>query len=160
MTPHRSPCVYPTPHMTDDGRPPTPHASDREGARPGLRLLVVDDDPLVARILCMVLRGEGHEVVHAAGGRQGIDAFAAAAAEGALFDAVLTDLRMPGVDGWLVAAGVKALSPATPVIVLTGGRDQDTAPAGALAHVDRFLAKPPRLQHLRDALAASCPRPG
>ena len=52
--------------------------------------------------------------------RLGIDVFGAARERGERFDAVITDLGMPYVDGRKVAAAIKAASPETPVIMLTG----------------------------------------
>ena len=119
-----------------------------------LRILVVDDDPLVAKVLRDTLKADGHEVATANGGQAGIDAFSSDRAAGKQFDLVLTDLGMPYVDGRKVAAAVKEASPATPVILLTGwGQslqdDGDTPP-----HVDRVMGKPPRLAELREALAS------
>ena len=98
----------------------------------------------------MALRAQGHSVVTASGGQEGIDAFSAAHRGGEPFDAVLTDLGMPYVDGRIVAASVKEVSPSTPIILLTGwwqsGSDEVTA------HVDRVIGKPVRLRDLRAAL--------
>jgi DNA-binding response OmpR family regulator len=66
---------------------------------------------------------------------------------------VITDLGMPRVDGRAVAAGVKGVSPDTPVLLLTGWgqhlREGNEMPAG----VDYMLNKPANLSELRAALA-------
>jgi signal transduction histidine kinase/ActR/RegA family two-component response regulator len=118
-----------------------------------LRLLLVDDDPLLNRALRDALESDGHEVVTADGGQSGIDAFTAALRSGRPFDVVITDLGMPYVDGRKVAAKIKATAPLTPVVLLTGwGRhmplEGEPAPA-----VDRILGKPPKLAEVRRALA-------
>ena len=117
-----------------------------------LRMLVVDDDPLLLKSLRDILEGDGHDVTAASGGQEGIDCFRAALQRNAAFEVVFTDLGMPYVDGRKVAGAIKSLSPSTPVILLTGwGQrmlDEGTQPA----HVDRVLSKPPRLSHLREAL--------
>jgi CheY-like chemotaxis protein len=59
---------------------------------------------------------------------------------------------MPYVDGRRVAAAVKAASPTTPVILLTGWGQRLIADGEVPAHVDRVLNKPPRLMDLRCAL--------
>lgn len=128
-------------------------------SRVGARLLVVDDDPLVARVICMALEADGHRVVRADGGRSGVEALRGAQAAADPFDAVITDIAMPDLDGWAVAAQVKTLAPGTPVIVLSGGRVAD-APPGASDHVDATIGKPPRLKDLRDALSACGIGPG
>jgi CheY-like chemotaxis protein/anti-sigma regulatory factor (Ser/Thr protein kinase) len=118
-----------------------------------LRLLLVDDDPLLLKSVKEVLDADGHTVVAADGGQNGIDTFQTAHRSGQPFSLVITDLGMPYVDGRKVAAAVKTESPQTPVILLTGwGRrliaENDTPP-----HVDRILSKPPKLAALRAALA-------
>jgi len=84
------------------------------------------------------------------GGEAGIDAFRAAP-QG--FDAVITDLGMPYVDGRKVAEAVKADGPSTLVILLTGWGQRLMADGEVPTHVDRVLSKPPRLRELRTALA-------
>jgi len=97
------------------------------------------------------LQEDGHLITAAHGGREGIEAFAAAARRGERFDVVVTDLGMPHVDGRKVAASVKGVSPETPVILLTGWGQRLISTNDAPAHVDKVLAKPPRLHELRAA---------
>jgi CheY-like chemotaxis protein len=86
-----------------------------------LHLLLVDDDPIMLKTLSDTLGQDGHTVTVAPGGQAGIDAVLAARSAGRGFDAVITDLGMPYVDGRRVAAAVKEVDSATPVIMLTGG---------------------------------------
>ncbi len=118
-----------------------------------LRVLIVDDDPLIIKSLRDTLESDGHKVTTADGGQAGINAFAASRQRGELFDVVVTDLGMPHVDGRSVAAAVKAASSATPVILLTGWGQRLLAEHDTPPHVDRILSKPPKLQELRAALA-------
>jgi len=118
-----------------------------------LRLLLVDDDPILLRSLSDVLRHDGHQAITANGGQQGLEAFRLAQQSGEVFDAVITDLGMPQLDGRAVAIAIKSLAPTVPVILLTGWghrlvAEQDTPPG-----VDRVLSKPPKLEPLRAALA-------
>jgi signal transduction histidine kinase/DNA-binding response OmpR family regulator len=116
-----------------------------------LRILVVDDDPLLIRALEEALRADGHSVVAASSGQAAIEAFAAAIAGATPYEVVITDLGMPYIDGRQVAAAVKSQSPATPVILLTGwGQNAPNGDAGA--NIDHVLSKPPRLRELRNAL--------
>ena len=117
------------------------------------RLLVIDDDPLLREALFRILESEGHEVTIMDGGRAGIDAFAEAHRSGQPFDAVMTDLGMPYVDGRAVAAAVKKLSPRTPVILLTGWGQRLSTEQSVPEHVDVVLSKPPKLPELRRTLA-------
>ena len=121
--------------------------------RARLRLLVVDDDEVLLLSLVTILRDEGHEVESARGGRAGIEAFLAGRSAGRPFDAVITDLGMPHVDGRQVAREVKAASPRTTVFMLTGWGG-GIAAGETPENVDRMLSKPPRLRELREALAA------
>lgn len=119
-----------------------------------LRILVIDDDPLVLRSLQDTLQADGHSVVIADGGQAGIDEFMEARRRGQDFAVVITDLGMPRVDGRAVARAVGSESPRTPVILLTGWGQRLQAEREIPPHVDRVLAKPPRLAELRAALAA------
>jgi CheY-like chemotaxis protein len=135
----------------------TPSQDRPETARPPrLRLLLVDDDPLLLRSLCNTLGTEGHVVVTANGGAAGIAAFHAASERGEAFAAVVTDLGMPNVDGRKVASAIKNASPTTPVIMLTGWGKRLTSEDDIPAHVDYLLSKPPKLRELREALVRCC----
>ncbi len=119
---------------------------------PGLRILVVDDDPVLRDSLSNTLREEGHRVTPAGGGQEGIELFRTAQQSTEPFDVVLTDLGMPHVDGRQVAAAVRAIAPRTPIILLTGW-GQQTGAQHEVPEVSRVLGKPPRLRELRAALA-------
>jgi len=122
-------------------------------AVPPLRILVVDDDPLVLKSLRDALEGDGHSVATADGGQAGIDAFLAARAQGDPFPVVITDLGMPYVDGRKVSNVVKTAAPGTSVFLLTGWGQRLVADGEIPPHVDRVLSKPPKLRELREALA-------
>jgi CheY-like chemotaxis protein len=118
-----------------------------------LRILLVDDDPMLIKSLQDTLQEDGHVVAATHGGQAGIDAFAGGQKRGERFDIVITDLGMPHVDGRKVASTIKALSAETPVILLTGWGQRLIAANDIPAHVDKVLSKPPRLQELRAALS-------
>jgi PAS domain S-box-containing protein len=124
-----------------------------------LHLLVVDDDPLVLETLKNVLTVEGHKIIVAEGGEAGIAAFTALQLRNEAVAAVITDLGMPHVDGRQVAAHVKATSPRTPVILLTGWGHRLLADKETPDHVDCILGKPPKLAELRRALTELAQRP-
>ncbi len=116
-----------------------------------LRLLIMDDDPLIIKSLGDALESDGHFVVTASGGQAGIDAFSEAQRTGRPFDMVITDLGMPYVDGRKVAAAIKKASPRTPVIMLTGWGERMASEGDIPLHVDRVLSKPPKLREFRTA---------
>jgi CheY-like chemotaxis protein len=118
-----------------------------------LRILIVDDDPVLLKSLRDTLEGDGHTIVTANGGQEGIDTFRAVRTDTESFAVVITDLGMPYVDGRAVASAVKAASPATPVIMLTGWGQRLVSENEIPAHVDRILSKPPKLRALRETLA-------
>jgi len=126
---------------------------EHQTSRRQLRVLLVDDDLMLLHSLRNILEQDGHDVMTAGGGQEGIDTFAAAVASGTPFSAVITDLGMPDVQGRKVAALIKALSPRTLVILLTGWGDHLLAEHAIPPCVDRMLSKPPRLAELRAALA-------
>jgi signal transduction histidine kinase/CheY-like chemotaxis protein len=129
----------------------------RPAAPSRLRLLLIDDDPMLIKSLRDVLTEDGHEVSVADGGQKGIDTFIAALKRGNPFEAVITDLGMPYVDGRKVAASIKAASSRTPVILLTGWGKRLLAENDIPPHVDRVLSKPPRLAEVRATLAELVP---
>jgi PAS domain S-box-containing protein len=120
-----------------------------------LRILVIDDDPLVLRSVQETLEGDGHTVTTADGGQAGIDAFQAARTQGASFPVVITDLGMPYVDGRKVSNAIKTAAPETVVLLLTGWGRRLAADGEVPPHVDQVLSKPPKLRELREALARS-----
>jgi len=124
-----------------------------QAAPAALRILVVDDDPLLLKSLRDTLEGDGHTIVVANGGQEGIDFFRKAVNDKQTFDVIVTDLGMPYVDGRQVAGFVKAASPSTPVILLTGWGHRLMTEGDLPEHVDILLSKPPKLRELREALA-------
>jgi PAS domain S-box-containing protein len=120
---------------------------------PPLRILLVDDDPLVLRSLRDSLELEDHDVATTEGGQAGIDEFAGALEAGRPFDIVITDLGMPYVDGRKVAARIRQLDPKVPIIMLTGWGHRLIATDDKPEHVDRVISKPPKMPELRATLA-------
>jgi PAS domain S-box-containing protein len=135
----------------------TPAAGPETYASPSavapLRILIVDDDPLVLESLRETLTADGHSVTTVNGGQAGIDTFLAAQAQGNPFPVVITDLGMPHVDGRTVSSAIKTADPQTIVLLLTGWGQRLVAEGDIPPHVDHVLSKPPRLRALREALA-------
>jgi len=127
--------------------------AELRAALPPLRILLVDDDPLVLRSLRDAFESDGHEVETAEGGQLGIDAFAATLQTGRGFNAVITDLGMPYVDGRKVATRIRQLDPQVPIVMLTGWGHRLIATDDKPEHVDRVISKPPRMAELRATLA-------
>jgi len=136
-----------------------PELSQDTKIRP-LRILCIDDEPLVRDLIQKILHRDGHQVEVADGGQSGIEAVRAACQCENPFDVIFTDLGMPHVDGREVAATVKRESPGTHVIMLTGWgvfmQEDGTVPP----HVDNILGKPPRIEEIRAILVTIASRIG
>lgn len=146
--------VFPLPVMPLQASTP-PAAASVPQTR--LRILIVDDDPLLIKSLRDTLGMDGHAVTAANGGQAGIDAFMKAKTSNEIFDVVITDLGMPYVDGRKVAGAIKAASASTPVILLTGWGQRLVAEGDIPPNVDKVLNKPPKLRDVREALVAVLP---
>jgi len=116
------------------------------------RLLLVDDDALVRSSLRRHLSRQGYEILTADGGAQAL----ALLARDPGIDAVLTDLKMPEMDGLELLQAIRARDLELPVILLTGHADPPTAAAALEQGALRFLAKPPDLVLLYEAVAHAC----
>jgi CheY-like chemotaxis protein/anti-sigma regulatory factor (Ser/Thr protein kinase) len=138
-------------HVADTSAAPSAHVPEQP-AEP-MRLLLVDDDPVLLQSLQFVLASDGHLVTSADGGQAGIAEFKAAQARGEPYALVITDLGMPKVDGRAVAAAVKLASPATPVVLLTGWGQRLQDDKELPTHIDAVLSKPPRVSDLRATLS-------
>jgi CheY-like chemotaxis protein len=124
-----------------------------QGPARSLRILLVDDDPVLLKSLEDILKTDGHLLTVTYGGEQGIQAFRVAHERRPSFDVVITDLGMPYVDGRRVAAAVKTLDASMPVILLTGWGQRLEIEGDVPLHVDQVLSKPPKLRELREALS-------
>jgi signal transduction histidine kinase/CheY-like chemotaxis protein len=122
----------------------------------GLRILLIDDDPVLLHSLCEALEADGQLVLATHDAKKGIEQFEAALRGPDPFAVVITDLGMPYIDGRQVAAAIKGASPSTPVIMLTGWGQRLVADSEIPAHVDQMLSKPPRMRDLREALIRCC----
>lgn len=100
-------------------------------------VLVIDDDSLVRMTLVAYLEDSGYSVIEAADGEEGVELF-----RKLLPDIVLTDLRMPKLDGFGVIAAIQTLSPRTPVVAITGTGDPAAATEALRLGARGFLTKP------------------
>ncbi len=115
------------------------------------RVLLVEDDAIVAAVICGLLEREGHTVVHVVNGL-------AALAELAHTDfaAVLLDLDLPGVDGFQIARLIRQREHAgqnLPIVAVTARSDNDAEALAHAAGMDGFLRKPLTGEQLAAALA-------
>ena len=111
------------------------------------RLLLIDDEPDNVRLLSMSLKSDGYTVSTALSGEAGLSVF-----EETTPDVVLTDIRMPGMDGIEVLRQIKKVSPNTEVIIITGHGDIDVAIEALQLGASDFINKPVKDQALAVAL--------
>ncbi len=117
-----------------------------------LRIVLVDDEPAVRESVTDMLGALGHEVVAVDGGAAAIEAVTARR-----FDMVITDLGMPGMDGYELARRCRQVCPSLPVVLLTGwAPDTADLPEGVV----RIVTKPLTLRALREAIADVLPSSG
>jgi signal transduction histidine kinase/CheY-like chemotaxis protein len=121
-------------------------------ARRSVRVLCIDDEPQIQELLSDCLSRLDHKVVVASGGREGIEMFRAAAKSGQPFESVITDLGMPDVDGHQVVRAIKADSPKTPVIMITGWGTMIKSDGDKLPEADALVGKPPSIEKLNELL--------
>lgn len=111
------------------------------------RLMVVDDEPIVGKRLRQVFGKIGFEIETYTDSAAALAAMAEKS-----FDIVVTDLKMEGIDGIEVLKRVRAMNPKTRVIIITGYASPDTAELAEQEGVFAFLAKPFRLDELKQVI--------
>jgi DNA-binding NtrC family response regulator len=111
----------------------------------GARVLLIDDDDGSRAAMAAGLRRAGHEVSEFEGGEAALAKLQA----GEPADVLITDVRMPGMDGYEVVRRVRALRPALPVLMVTAFGDVDGAVKALQGGADDYLTKPVNLVELR-----------
>jgi len=112
------------------------------------RLLLVDDEEAIIRVLSISLKSDGYTVLPAFSGQEGLQLF-----EKETPSLVLTDLKMPGMDGLELLKRIKEVNPDTEVIVITGHGDMDSAIEALRLGASDFINKPVKDAALTIALA-------
>jgi two-component system NtrC family sensor kinase len=111
------------------------------------KILLIDDEESIRRLLSISLGHKGFQVIAAEDGEKGIDIFRQVTPK-----IVLTDIKMPGMDGLEVLRQVKALDPEAQVIVITGHGDMESAIKALKLEASDFLNKPIRDEALMIAI--------
>jgi nitrogen-specific signal transduction histidine kinase/CheY-like chemotaxis protein len=140
--------IFPSRHLASQS------VSERrvEEVLPSLRVLCIDDEPLLRELLRDMLERDGHRVEVCDSGIGGVEMFRLAQRDRASFDVIITDLGMPYFDGRQVARTIKRESPSIPIIMLTGWGAYMKEDGEVPAQVDGILSKPPRASELREML--------
>jgi len=108
------------------------------------RILVIDDDANVRNVLSLTLSFMGHDVAVVNCGDEGLNLFLKSS-----FDLVITDLDMPGINGWKLAFHIKEKSPNTPVVLITGKERETVLEKAKDSSVDFVIFKPFRLENIQ-----------
>ena len=112
--------------------------------KPMARVLVVDDEPKLGRLVAEMLELDGHAITRVEGGRAALVELGSRP-----FDIVLTDLKMPDVDGMAVLSAARGREPPPDVILMTAFGTADAAVAAMKAGAADYLTKPFAMDELR-----------
>jgi YesN/AraC family two-component response regulator len=113
-------------------------------------LLIVDDEPMLLKMLKWQLETMGHQVITAASGYDALTLLSERT-----IDLVLTDLRMPKMDGHQLVHQIREKGWQLPCIVMTGHGDLDLNQHKTEFEVDEYLFKPLKLNELQNVIARS-----
>ena len=116
------------------------------------RVLVVDDEPVINESCRRVLADEGYEVDTTESGREGLDRAARQH-----FDLVITDLRMPDLDGMELVRSLRRQRPNTAVVIITGYGTVPSAVEAMRLGVAEYIEKPFTPDELAQAVGRACP---
>ncbi len=117
------------------------------------QILLVDDESGIRRVLEINVRDIGYDVLLAPDGESALEIF-----NRHLPAIVITDIKMPGIDGIEVLRTVKKINPSTEVIMITGHGDLDLAVKSLQYEATDFITKPVDTDELEKALERACDR--
>ena len=112
-----------------------------------MTVLVIDDDAHIRASLGTFLIARGHTVIEAANGAKGVEVV-----ESQAVDIVITDVKMPGMDGFEVLRRVRSVAPETEVIVITGVKESENAFRALREGAFDFFNKPFKVEELHAAI--------
>ena len=153
-TPYTTP-----PPSSSRGRPAgswSTHALRHEPPRRASRVLVAEDDPEMRRLLGSTLRRDGYEVFEVENGVDLLDRLATEILHPhvpSTFDLVISDVRMPGVSGLEVLAGMRAADALTPFIIITAFGSPELHAQALAGGAVAVLDKPFEIDDLRTTVA-------
>jgi len=116
------------------------------------RILIAEDEDALCALCARALAAQGHEVTTASDGSLALDMLER---EGGRFDLLLTDIRMPIMDGIALALTAARDFPDLVILLMTGYADQRERASGLDAIVRDVIAKPFTVATLRDAVGAA-----
>jgi excisionase family DNA binding protein len=129
-------------------------AASRSSGLDRPRVLVVDDEEAVRDLIAKTLTMADYDVTPASDGQAALDALTDAD-----FDLLITDLRMPGMDGLTVIRQARRLSPSLPIVIITGYSTEASAIEAINLGVCGYLTKPFRLPRILSVAARALGEP-
>ncbi|MBW1650076.1 MAG: response regulator [Deltaproteobacteria bacterium] len=111
------------------------------------KILIIDDEQDILKLLSMSLRADGYQTLTASSGKEGIEVF-----KNKNPDIVLTDIKMPEMTGLEVLKNIKAINPHSEVIIITGHGDIDSAIEALQYGASDFINKPVKSEALAVAI--------
>ncbi len=114
------------------------------------RILIVDDEESMRQLVARAITMDGHEIVTAQDGAEALDIIAT---EGGAFDLLLTDIKMPMMDGIALSLAVARDFPALTILLMTGFADQRERASGLSAIAHDVITKPFSVADIRTAVA-------
>ena len=116
------------------------------------RILIAEDEPNVRALVTRALTQDGHDVIATADGSEALEAFTRAKKP---FNLLLTDIKMPMMDGIALALSVARDDPELPILLMTGYADQRERASGLDALIHDVIAKPFTLFEIQSAVAGA-----
>lgn len=107
------------------------------------RILVVDDEPALNQTVCAYLRNQGYEATGCLSAQEAYDAL-----YGQVYDVILSDIMMPGVDGFEFAQTIRELNQDIPILFMTARDDLAAKQRGFRIGIDDYMVKPVDLEEL------------
>ena len=120
-----------------------------------MRILLVDDESEILAALAEVLTDLGHSVTCCGDGEDALARFADES-----FDLVLSDVRMPKMDGIQLAEALAERCPGLPIVLISGHGEDELVEQAAPGNSIGFLRKPVRIRDLQECIASVLPPPG
>ena len=116
------------------------------------RILLAEDEESVRLLVARALVQDGHQVVATADGGEALDVLQR---EGGRFDLLLTDIKMPVMDGVALALATARDFPTLPIVLMTGYADQRERASGLDSLIVDVIAKPFTLAEIKFSIAAA-----
>lgn len=107
------------------------------------KILLVEDDKELNQTVCMFLKQNGYEAIGALNANEAYDEM-----YGNIFDLIISDIMMPGVDGYEVARTVRELDKEIPILFMTARDDFESKRKGFRAGIDDYMVKPIDLEEM------------